>query len=173
MTDEEKAEATLRAQALLDEGWYQVSRNHRMLARLPEGKTGMEALIDAENESGHPHPDLEEWAHGLGEAHAGDSFLRCHAMRLASRFPDEFAHLSKTLDSFTFNEWRRLGGETYMSKHWKIHLTETESRELFRTALLWADAVPGKPLSTKLRAIHDVVAKLKEKYAHAIEGSHI
>lgn len=78
-------------------GYYQVSRKHRMVARLPDGKTGVQALAEA---SGRP-----DWARMLGETNAGDQFLRCYTDR---------GGLCVTLDRETFEEFRRLGGDTYL-----------------------------------------------------------
>ena len=38
--------------------WYQVSHRFRMVARLPDGKTGVQALIEAEVRTLNP----EEWS---------------------------------------------------------------------------------------------------------------
>lgn len=92
------------AMRLINEGACQVSRKHRMVARLPPGKTGVQALIEAERASEHPHPNLEEWARGMGEAHAGDHYMRCYA--------DQEGNIV-TLDIPTFAAFRKLGGSTY------------------------------------------------------------
>jgi hypothetical protein len=93
------------ARRLIDEGWHQVSRAYRGVARLPEGMTGTEALIDAERRSDHPHPNLETWATRMGEAHAGEHYLRCYAGRDGH---------SRDLDIPTFAAFRKLGGGTYL-----------------------------------------------------------
>lgn len=36
----------MTAQELIDGGYHQISRHYRMLARLPAGKTGKEALLE-------------------------------------------------------------------------------------------------------------------------------
>jgi hypothetical protein len=78
---------------LLGGEWFQVSRRYRIVARLPEGKTGIEALSEA---SGRP-----EWAAGLRETNAGDQFLRVYATD------------TRTLDRPTFAAFRKAGGGTY------------------------------------------------------------
>jgi len=95
---------TEEAQKLIDQGWYQVSRAYCTVARLPKGKTGIQALIDAEL-SGGPggRKDAPQWAARMGEHHAGDHFLRMYAK----------GDLQKQLSSTVFNEFRRLGGGTY------------------------------------------------------------
>lgn len=93
------------AQELIDEGWYQVSRRWRTVARLPDGKTGVQALTEAETRR-----DAEKWAKMLGEGSAGDHFLRCHANKDG---------LWKELDVPTFAAFRKLGGDTYQSAHYR------------------------------------------------------
>lgn len=93
------------ARQLIAEGWHQVSRAYRTLARLPDGKTGVEALIDAELRSKHPHFRLREWAEGLGERSAGNHYLRCYAKQDLNWCE---------LDVPTFVAFRKLGGGTYL-----------------------------------------------------------
>ncbi len=71
--------------------WYQTSRKHRMIARLPDGKSGIEALTDAVG------------PRRLSEALAGDQFLRVHAR----------GDLVKVLHPAGFAAFRRHGGGTY------------------------------------------------------------
>lgn len=78
--------------------YYQTSAKYRTVVRLPEGKTGVEALAEA---SGRP-----EWAQALGELHAGDQYLRCYSA------PGERLELSRD----DFIEYRRLGGGTYTAR---------------------------------------------------------
>jgi hypothetical protein len=98
-----------RAQWLVSNGWYQTSRKYRMLCRLPEGQTGVQALIEAEQVS-RPW-DVEKWATGLGEGSAGDHFLRCHATAKNG--------LATEVDSATFDAFRRLGGDTYAATYYR------------------------------------------------------
>lgn len=102
------AEHIETAQRLIDEGWYQVSRKYRLVARLPKGKTGIEALIEQERRSQYPHPQAEEWVERLGEGHAGDHYLRTKPRRLGQQDPDE-----QELDIPTFAAYRKLGGGDY------------------------------------------------------------
>jgi hypothetical protein len=83
--------------------WFQISRAYRTVARLPEGKTGIQALIDATKDR---REDAERWANGLGEASAGDHYLRVHSPK-------------KDQLELTFHEFaafRRMGGGTYQGK---------------------------------------------------------
>lgn len=92
------------ARRLIEEGWYQVSRRHRLLSRLPEKTTGKEALINAEGRSSRSRRETERWANALGDFHAGDQYLRC------------YAHLDQNcceVDIPTFAAYRKLGGGTY------------------------------------------------------------
>ncbi len=93
------------------EVWYQVSRNARMVARLPEGQTGIEALIDAQRAS-PVRSDYALWARRMGEGSAGDYYLRCHALR-------DRPELHKELTREEFAAFRKAGGETYMTKTWQ------------------------------------------------------
>ena len=80
--------------------WYSVSNKYRMVARLPEGKTGKQALA----ESGGQRCGDQAWIDGMGEASAGDHYLRCYAPTV---------ELSR-------EEWaafRAAGGTTYLSAH--------------------------------------------------------
>ena len=95
------------AQALIDAGWYQTSRRWRMIARLPEGKTGIEALIEARLKHITVRRDYwisetKRWANMLGEESSAEQFRRCYA--------HETPGLHRTLDKETFDAFRRLGG---------------------------------------------------------------
>lgn len=81
---------------------YQVSRKFRLVASLPEGKTGKEALAA----SGGPRCDDATWIDGLGEARAGEQYLRCYA-----------PHTQLSLEEWI--EFKKVGGATYLSAHWK------------------------------------------------------
>lgn len=101
-----------QAQTLIDDGWFQTSRRHRMVARLPKGETGKAALFDAEMKG---YRGLEgtydehwwagqtrEWVRHMDEASCAGHFMRCHAS----------GDLAQTLDKRTFDAFRRLGGRT-------------------------------------------------------------
>jgi len=111
-----------RAQWLISNGWYQTSRKYRALCRLPEGKTGVEALTEASMDM-RPW-DAEKWATALGEGSAGDHFLRCCAMQTDG--------LSVEVDQATFNAYRELGGDTYQSAYYR---RARELKEATRVAL--------------------------------------
>ncbi len=95
--------------------WYQVSRKYRMVARLPDGKTATQALIEAENARTDAADYLTEdmkawwrveparWARAMGERNAGEHFLRVHAK----------GDLVRTLDSAEWDAFIRRGGRTY------------------------------------------------------------
>lgn len=93
------------ARRLVEEGWYQVSRGFFMVAKLPEGKTGKQALFEATCKHGqHRGSDAQRWVDNLGERHAGDHYLRC------------YAHLdgnTKTVGADVFEAFRKLGGGVY------------------------------------------------------------
>ena len=91
------------AQALIDGGWYQTSRAYCMLAKLPVGKTGIQALIEAEQASRDGREYAQVWAARMGEHHSGDHFLRMHAK----------GKLKKTVSSQVMDEFKKLGGGTY------------------------------------------------------------
>lgn len=63
------AEDEAVARRLVAEGYHQVSRAYREVARLPEGKTGKEALLEV----GWTDTD------GMLEWHAADQFRRVYA----------------------------------------------------------------------------------------------
>jgi len=84
------------ARELVDAGWHMVSRRHRTVARLPEGKTGLECLTGVLN---------TRWTAEMGEGPAGDMFLRCYTERDTHRWRD--------LSQGEFVAFRRVGGTTY------------------------------------------------------------
>jgi len=88
-----------KANHLLGEGYYQVSRRHRILAKFPEGLTGTEALL----QDGQ-HPYNPKWAEDMGEGAAGDHWLRCYA---------EAAGYWLRVNKAIFTAFRILGGDTY------------------------------------------------------------
>ncbi len=94
------------ARRLVDTGWYQISRGHRMVARLPLGKTGKQALLEATLAAGNPKEWTETWVGCMDEYHAGDFYLRVH-----SKPQDQLE-----LDRETFDLFRQFGGNTYSSK---------------------------------------------------------
>lgn len=104
----------LSAQELIDQGYYQVSRKYGHLAKLPPGKTGIQALIDScrgpdgKRKDGSTPIEFESWAKRMGEGHAGDQYLRCYAA------DDETVEVIKEV----MDEFRKLGGTTYLEKHW-------------------------------------------------------
>src|SRR5574342_862917 len=81
------------AQDLINNGFYQVSRKFRLLARFPKGLTGKQALSMID-------PNLGK---RLTEGDAGDHYLRIYAS------PPDLIEV----DQETMDEFRRLGGSTY------------------------------------------------------------
>ena len=77
--------------------WFQVSRSHRSLARLPDGMTGIEALESISK-------DRPGWAAGMGEGNAGE-----HFMRVYGRDPELRAELTPE----EFELFRKAGGKSY------------------------------------------------------------
>lgn len=53
--------------------WFSISNKYRTIARFPVGKTGKQALA----ECGGQRCDDAKWIEMLGEAGAGDHYLRC------------------------------------------------------------------------------------------------
>lgn len=92
----------LSAVQILTEGYFQVSRKFRTVAKFPPGKNGMQALFDAAAASGDHGSRAEclRWVDSLGETAAGDYYLRVYAETL-------------TVPVEVFDEFRRLGGGTY------------------------------------------------------------
>lgn len=96
------------AQGLINDGYYQVSRAHRHIAKLPEGKTGKQALYEATMEN-YKHLDTskreywekrnKDWVKNLGEIASKDQYLRVYATSIQ-------------VSQAVFNEFRRLGGRT-------------------------------------------------------------
>jgi hypothetical protein len=84
------AEAEVLAKQLVADGWRQTSHRFRLIARLPPGETGKQAL---ERASGH------KWT--LPEAHAAEQYRRCYA--------DKEGY-AKELDLRTFKFFRANGG---------------------------------------------------------------
>lgn len=92
--DHEAFETDEAARVLVAEGYKQTSRKFRHVARLPRGKSGLEALKEA---------DPEGYAHIMdnAERQAADTYRRIHA-----RGPDK---LSLTVEGF--EAFRKAGGE--------------------------------------------------------------
>ena len=89
-----------RARQLIREGYRQVSRKHRIVARLPDGKTGRQALTEAIDRR-----EDSTWIRRLSERAAQSQFLRVYAVYTGDP-------LWLTLDKDTFDAFRRLGGES-------------------------------------------------------------
>jgi hypothetical protein len=141
--------------------WFQISRGHRHVARLPEGKTGVEALIASYSErSGRgTREDYERWARRGGEGSAGDSYLRTYASRDG---------LGRQLTRVAFEAFRAAGGDTYQAAHYKalrakLDTLETLDREQAGAAILeWVDtafANERQPDSYELQQVLKLLAK--------------
>lgn len=85
---------------LAQEGWKQISRKHRMIARVPPGMTGMEALAMID-------PEAVAQLRRLMEAEAADM-----VRRRADKNP-LLRHCHLELDINTFAAFRRHGGDIY------------------------------------------------------------
>ena len=119
----EISERIRKARILLFDGWYQTSRKHLHLARLPQGKTGIEALRGTQ-QSKHGR----RWAGQLGEESAGDQFLR------TTRDP----RYRMTVDLEVFRAYKMMGGGTYRDYRLSNRLT-------FKgvdTSMNWPQIVP-------------------------------
>lgn len=83
---------------LAQEGWKQISRKHRMIARVPPGMTGMEALAMID-------PEAVEQLKRLMESEAADM-----VRRRADKNP-LLRHCHLELDINSFASFRRHGGD--------------------------------------------------------------
>lgn len=99
-----------KATRLIHEGYHQISAKYGILAKLPDGHTGVDALIDAclseWKQKGSIRPEYwpkhyREWARGLGERVAADHFRRVYA---------EGYGLTVTVDQATLKVFRACGG---------------------------------------------------------------
>ena len=97
----------LKANELINNGYYQVSRKYRTLARLPNGMTGKQALLTVAKKI-RPW-DAEKWVDCLGEGSAGEYYLRCHSSK------EDQLEIGESL----FRVFRFLGGNTYETLYWK------------------------------------------------------
>lgn len=133
--------------------WFQVSRKHRLVARLPNGMTGVQALLQ-KAQSERPW-DAEKWVNGLGEAHAGDYWLRTYA---------ESEGLTRNLDKEEFEEFRAAGGDTYMAVTWKKESEKPQNRVLreFKLNLYMLKHALMKDDQTETAAYADVVVRTFE-----------
>lgn len=87
----------MTGQELVEAGYFQISKRFRCVARLPPGKSGIDALTDAAK---HDRSDARAWAKKLGETRAADYYIRCYAK-------DEIV-----LDQATWDAFVRAGGCT-------------------------------------------------------------
>jgi hypothetical protein len=87
-------EADALAKKLRAEGFKQTSNKFRHVARLPPGKTGLEALAELE-------PEYVRALQQRVEDQAAEHYLRVYAAR---------AGLEQTLDLRTFQAFKRAGG---------------------------------------------------------------
>jgi hypothetical protein len=74
--------------------WFQVSGKYRTVAKLPDGMTGVEALIGVKYRE-------DSWAENMGEGHAGDHYLRCYGKE------------KKELSREDWVDFKSRGGTTY------------------------------------------------------------
>lgn len=93
------AEELLEGKRLVSEGWYQTSRAARMIARLPAGLSGREALAQS---SYYVHREMA--ASALDERSCGHSYLASNDVPAEDR---------RELSIGVFNAFRAAGGETY------------------------------------------------------------
>lgn len=99
MTEHEQ-KVRAKAQQLIDEGWYQVSNRLCRVARLPKGKTGIEALAEDNGQVW--------WAESLGERAAGNQWLQVYAVKNKG--------CCKNVSQEVFDAFRHLGGRTYRAQ---------------------------------------------------------
>ena len=102
------------AQRYVNEGWSQISRRWRTIARLPDDMNGNQALLWAMEEYdksdlglGQGVPDFKkEWAMSLSERSAASQFMRVYSCY------DFAKHLQTSLTIFEFQAFRKLGGDS-------------------------------------------------------------
>ena len=85
-----------KAQALIDQGYKQTSRRHRLVSRVLPGKTALEAMEEID-------PDYVRDLHERMERMAADHYRRMHADHQGDQ---------EQLDIQTFVAYRALGGES-------------------------------------------------------------
>jgi len=94
--DEDNDDAEIAAKLVRD-GWKSTSNKHRVIARLPEGKTGLEALREVA-------PDDHKRIMENAERQAADTYRRLYA--------NWGAGTSQILDSGTWSAFKRAGGQS-------------------------------------------------------------
>lgn len=87
-----------KGRELVARGWRQTSRKFRMLAKIPDGMTGMQALREAD-------PRAADELEDRMNRQAADTFRRSHICK--TLFPECF----QEVDQPTFDAFRRAGGE--------------------------------------------------------------
>lgn len=84
---------------LVKEGWKQTSRKYRMIARIPEGYTAIEALKESDPKAAEDLlRRLNQWA--------------ANSFRRLGRPSDKFKDCFRELDEETFKAFRKAGGES-------------------------------------------------------------
>lgn len=86
------------ASELIAQGYYQVSRNHRVLARFPQGRSGKAALRAVVSPA-----VFRQVFEAMPEGECGDHYLAAYAP------PEDRV----TVDLTTFRAFRALGGDRY------------------------------------------------------------
>jgi hypothetical protein len=100
------------ATILVAEGWLAISNKYQLVARLPEGMTGKEALFEEEMGLACPPrhmapywaAEVRRWVDALEEEESRSYFCRVHAPQHKS--------LHRALDVETWKAFKRLGGRT-------------------------------------------------------------
>jgi hypothetical protein len=78
----------MTAHELLAKGYQQISRKYRHVARLPEGKTGLQALMEVD-------PLLAKRMLDSAESYAKEHYLRVHAKDKLTLSEEEFEAFKK------------------------------------------------------------------------------
>jgi len=116
MVDDSRNFSDEALQQLIDEGWQSTSNKFRILARLPEGMTGKQALVLLEE-----YPGQHAYLKSLSEPSAADHFRRCmHKEEHRERWQMELCQAD-------YKRFRKLGGE---SSHGGIDGAELENWKL-------------------------------------------
>lgn len=105
--------------------WFQVSGKYRMVARLPSGMSGVQALKTL-------HIREPQWAEAMGEGHAGDHYLRMTSHSAA-----------KTLTTAEWKKFKEDGGTTYLSRSYQKHRDRVKNlvQQMVRDNLVYPDKV--------------------------------
>lgn len=113
--------------------WYQISRRYRAVARVPEGMTPQQALLDAtlhyEREMSARHgfkePDVEYHTRHVNSMN--DEAATCRFGDFAVRYPDRYPDCYREVNHKTFMAFKKAGGGTTMARFYDRKIQATEA----------------------------------------------